>query len=514
MKSWSRKDFLKTSLLGGSAALLAGSSRLYGQGSAAIAKPGSANGDIRIAIVGIHSKGNGHIKTFYPGKMPGTRLVALCDADADVLAKRVAETEKGAGIKVKAYRDYRKLLESNDIDALVVATPNHWHSLMTIWAVEAGKDIYIEKPMSHNIWEGRQAVGAAHKFSNRIVQAGTQNRSSLDIPRAIEYVRSGKLGKIQLARGLCYKPRESIGLHSGPQPVPESIDYNLWTGPADLVPPHRNSPKNGTVHYDWHWFWNYGGGDISNQGIHQMDVARWFLGEDGLPPSVMTFGGRFGYVDDAETPNTEVSIFNYKNAPLVFEVRGLPMKAGMKAMDSYRGTRVGVVIECEGGYVQISESGTCGIYDNHGKKITQFQDGGLGTHPANFVAAVRSRRQSDLRGHIENCHTSTSLCHLANISYLVGAEKSDAELVDAIKTSPKLMEVHGRVVEHLIANGAKIDTTKIVSGPLLEIDNATERFVGSNRVVADKANSSLLLKRIGRKGFTIPEYKPQSVATT
>ncbi|MBP8256375.1 MAG: Gfo/Idh/MocA family oxidoreductase, partial [Opitutaceae bacterium] len=278
MKSWSRKDFLKTSILGGSATLLGSSSRLYSQNSAAIASPGSANGDIRIAIVGINSKGNGHIKTYYPGKMKGTRLVALCDVDSSVLSRRVAETESGAGIKVKAYRDYHKLLEDKDIDAVVVATPNHWHSLMTIWALEAGKDIYIEKPMSHNIWEGRQAVGAASRYNNRIVQAGTQNRSSLDIPRAIEYVRSGKLGKLLLVRGLCYKARESIGKHSGPQPVPESIDYNLWTGPADLIPPHRNTPKNGTVHYDWHWFWNYGGGDISNQGIHQMDVARWFLG--------------------------------------------------------------------------------------------------------------------------------------------------------------------------------------------------------------------------------------------
>lgn len=514
MKSWSRKDFLKASLLGSGAALLGKSSRLYGEGSAAIASPGSANGDIRMAIVGIRSQGNGHIKTYYPGSMPGTRIVALCDADGDVLAKRVEETEKAAKLKVKAYRDYRKLLESKDIDAVVIATPNHWHSLMTIWALEAGKDVYVEKPMSHNIWEGRQAVEAAHKFSNRIVQAGTQNRSSLDIPRAIEYVRSGKLGRIQLARGLCYKARESIGLHSGPQPVPESIDYNLWTGPAALIPPHRNSPKNGTVHYDWHWFWNYGGGDISNQGIHQMDVARWFLGEEGLPPSVMTFGGRFGYVDDAETPNTEVSIFNYRKAPLVFEVRGLPMKSGMKAMDAYRGTRVGVVIHCEGGHVQISDSGTCGIYDNDNKRIEQYQDGGLKEHRLNFVEAMRSRKQSDLHGRIENSHTSTNLCHLANISYLVGAEKSDAELVDAIKASPSLMEVHGRVVEHLIANGVKIDTAKIVSGPLLEIDNATERFAGANKVLSDKANSSLLMKRTGRKGFTIPEFQSHSVAAT
>lgn len=514
MKSCSRKDFLKASLLGSGAAILGKSSFLYGQGSAAIGKSGSASGDIRIAIVGVRGRGNGHIETYFPGKIPGTRLVALCDVDSDVLSRRVAETESGVGIKVKAYRDYRRLLDDKDIDAVVIATPNHWHSLMTIWGLEAGKDIYVEKPLSHNIWEGRQAVGAASRYSNRIVQAGTQNRSSLDIPRAIEYVRSGKLGKIVLARGLCYKPRESIGRHSGPQPVPQNIDYNLWTGPADLIPPHRNSPQNGTVHYDWHWFWNYGGGDISNQGIHQMDIARWFIGEKGLPPSVMTFGGRFGYLDDAETPNTEVSIFNYEKAPLVFEVRGLPMKAGMKAMDSYLGSRVGVIIHCEDGYVQISASGECGIYDNKNKKVTHFKDGGLDSHPANFAKAMRSRKQSDLHGHIENCHISTNLCHLANISYLVGAEKSDAQLVDAIKASPNLLEVHGRVVEHLIANGFKIDTDKIVSGPLLEIDNDTERFVGGNQTIVNKANSSILMKRVGRKEFRIPEYGPRHAAVS
>lgn len=514
MKSWSRKDFLKASLLGGGAALLGTSSRLYGQGSAAVVAPGSANGDIRLAIVGVRGQGNGHIKTYYPGKIPGTRVVALCDADGDVLQKRLDETERDAGVKAKAYRDYRKLLEDKDIDAVVIATPNHWHSLMTIWALQAGKDVYVEKPLSHNIWEGRQAVEAARKYSNRIVQVGTQNRSSLDIPQAIEYVRSGKLGKIQLARGLCYKLRESIGETSGDQPVPASIDYNLWTGPADLIPPHRNSPKNGTVHYDWHWFWNYGGGDITNQGIHQMDVARWFLGEDSLPPSVMTFGGRFGYPDDAETPNTEVTVFNYKKAPLMFEVRGLPMKSGMKAMDAYRGARVGVIVHCEGGYVQVSDSGTCMIYDKDNKKIEQFQQGGLGTHRANFIAAVRSRKQSDAHGLIENGHVSTNLCHLANISYLVGAEKSDAELTAAIKSDANLKEAHGRFVEHLTANGVNVDTTKIVTGPLLEIDPGAERFVGKNKALVAKANASILMKRTGRKGFTIPEFKTHNVART
>lgn len=259
---------------------------------------------------------------------------------------------------------------------------------------------------------------------------------------------------------------------------------------------------------------NYGGGDISNQGIHQMDIARWFLGEDGLPPSVMTFGGRFGYLDDAETPNTEVSIFNYRKAPLLFEIRGLPMKSGMKAMDAYREIRVGVIIHCEGGSVQISSNGTCAIYDRKDRKIVQYQDGGLESHSANFAEAMRSRKQSNIYGRIEDCHTSTNLCHLANISFLAGVEKTDAELVETIKASPNLMEAHGRMTEHLIANGVRIDTTKIVGGPVLEIDNINERIVGGNQSITDKANSSIIMKRIGREGFTIPEFSRTHSSTT
>ena len=225
-------------------------------------------------------------------------------------------------------------------DAIVIASPNHQHSLQTIWGLQAGKDVYCEKPLSHNVWEGRQAVEAAKKYSKNIVQAGTQNRSSEDIVDAIEFVKSGKIGKILWARGLCYKMRDSIGRTTGAQKVPDTLDYDQWSGPADLTPPRRNSPANGTVHYDWHWFWNYGGGDITNQGIHQMDVARWVLGGKGLPKDVVSFGGRFGYRDDAETPNTLVSVLNYEEAPLIFEVRGLGRKKGMRAMEDRKSTRL------------------------------------------------------------------------------------------------------------------------------------------------------------------------------
>lgn len=500
MNNWTRKDFLKTSLVGGGAALLAARS---------VRAQGSANGDIRVAVVGINSQGAGHMRTYF--KMPGARLVALCDVDKNVLAKRAAEAEK-EGIKVATYVDYRKLLEDKNIDAVVIATPNHLHSLQTIWGLQAGKDVYCEKPLSHNVWEGRQAVEASKKYTKNIVFAGTQNRSSDDIVEAIAYVRSGKIGKIKWARGLCYKQRDSIGKVPGPQVVPDSIDYNLWTGPAELAAPRRNSPKYGPVHYDWHWFWNTGGGDITNQGIHQMDVARWFLGEKGLPPSVMSFGGRFGYLDDAETPNTLVSVFGYQAAPLIFEVRGLPMKAGMRAMDAYRGSRVGVVVQCENGYVTVSESGTVNIFDNDNKKLEGLTKGGNGNHRANFVKAVQARKVTI--GDLAECHYSSALCHYGNLSYLVGKEQTNAALAEAIKSDALTQEAFGRVMEHLKANNVDTATTNTFVGPLLQIDPKTEKIVGGDAAITAAANRNPLMKREGRGEFKIPTFQTAAVASS
>jgi hypothetical protein len=308
---------------------------------------------------------------------------------------------------------------------------------------------------------------------------------------------------------LCYKARDSIGRTTGAQAVPASINYDLWTGPADLIPPHRNSPKNGPVHYDWHWFWNYGGGDISNQGIHQMDVARWFLGEPGLPPSVMSFGGRFGYQDDAETPNTLVSVFNYQKAPLIFEVRGLPMKAGMRAMDKFRGTDIGVVVQCEGGYVTIGGNGGAVVYDKDNKVLQKFAKNTLGQHRANFVKAVQNRKT--VYGVIEEAHYSSALCHLGNIPYLLGAEKSNTALAEAIKADANSRDSLARMLDHLKANDVKTDSTPTVVGPLLKIDAKNEYFVGSEKTIVAAANKCPLRLRRGRGAFAIPEIKKMPV---
>ncbi len=506
MKNWTRKEFLKTSVVGAGAAFLASRSRL----SAA----GSANGDVRIGIIGFNAQGWGHLQNYLPGnskKLNGAVLAAICDVDDKVLAKG-REAAKSAGLKVAEYKDYRKLLENKEVDAVVLAPPNHQHSIITIAALQAGKDVYVEKPLSHNIWEGRQAVEALKRYPKNIALIGTQNRSSEQIMNAIAALRAGKLGKIKWVTGTCYKPRDSIGMHNGQeQPIPAGIDYDLWTGPAPLVPSTRNGPK-GPVHYDWHWFWNYGGGDISNQGIHQMDVARWMLGAKGLPKSVMSFGGRFGYRDDAETPNTLVSVMEFGEVPLIFEVRGLGRKKGMKAMDVYRKSSVGVVVQCEHGYINVAENGAAVAYDNDGKKLEAFEGSDNGAHRGNWIKALKSRKV--VHGILEEGHLSTSLCHLANISYLAGAEKANAQLADAVASNLATKDAYWRTLDHLKLNEVNLDETKPIVGPLLQVDGMREMVSHADKIVTDAANNCPIRKREGRAPFKVPVMQTGALAAS
>ena len=361
-----------------------------------------ANDDIRVAVVGIRSQGTNHIGWF--GQIPGVRVVAICDADRAFLDREKKKFEDRKE-KVDTYVDYRKLLEDKNIDAIITATPNHWHALVTVWACQAGKDVYVEKPVSHNVWEGRQMVKAARKY-NRIVQSGTQRRSDTGLMEALEYIRAGNLGKINLVRGIIYVRRDSIGKVTGPQPIPETVDYNLWSGPAPMAPLMR---KN--LHYDWHWVWPTGDGDFGNNGIHYIDVCRWFINENKLPTRVISIGGRFGYIDDGETPNSQVVFLDYKPAPIIFEVRGLPRAKGDSAMDDYLGIRGGLVVHCEGGYFAGGWA-----YDNNHKRLKQFPGDGGDGHQENFIKAMRSRKVTDLRADMLEGHISAALCHMANTS--------------------------------------------------------------------------------------------------
>ena len=478
MKTLNRRSFLQTSALATAAIALPARawSRVIG-----------ANEDIRIAVVGFGGRGKEHIEGF--SKLSGVRLVALCDADQNILdaeAKRLRDKGKS----IETYTDVRRLLENPNIDAISTATPNHWHSLISIWACQHGKDVYVEKPVSHNVWEGRKLVEAARKYKC-IVQTGTQSRSSTGLHEAIQYLREGRLGKIRLARGLCYKRRASIGKATGEQAIPAGVDYDLWCGPAPKVPLHRTK-----LHYDWHWVWDTGCGDLGNQGIHQMDIARWALGVKELSPRVFSLGGRLGYDDDGETPNTQIVVHDYKPAPLIFEVRGLPASSGTEKMGNYRGTSIGVVIDCEHGFLTIPSYSGAIAFDKAGNQLKKFE--GSGDHYENFIKAVRSRKVSDLNADILEGHLSSALCHTGNISYRLGREATTREIYEKIEANDEAIEALGRFEEHLGVNGVDLIKTKAKLGPLLKMNSRTERFTNNN-------DANALLTRNYRAPFVVPE---------
>jgi predicted dehydrogenase len=494
MNSITRRSFLKSTALGTAA---------VGLSPRSWAQVAGANEDIRVAVIGFNGQGGGHISTLLGLREKGAhvRITALCDADSRVL-EGGANKLAAAGSTVETYTDIRKLLESKNVDAVSIATPNHWHALATIWAIQAGKDVYVEKPVSHNVSEGRRMVEFARRH-NRIVQTGTQSRSSIrGIKEAVAWVKAGNLGKIKVSRGLCYKPRGSIGKVDGPQPIPANIDYDLWCGPALKLPLMRKR-----LHYDWHWVWNTGNGDLGNQGIHEMDVARWFLGAAELSPRIFSVGGRLGYIDDGETPNTLVIYHDYPEAPLIFEVRGLPSKKidpnavgpdGKKLkeeMDRYKGAQIGIVIECEGGHVTVPSYNSATAYDKDGQVVKEFR-GGEGHHD-NWLRAVRSRKMEDLNADILEGHLSSALCHTGNISYRLGAQKSPDEIKEAIQGDKGLAEAFGRMTEHLAANRIDISQEKVTLGLPLKMDPKTERFLGHTK--ADE-----YLARPYRPGFVVP----------
>jgi len=446
-----------------------------------------ANGDIRHAVVGFNGQGRSHIEGF--SGVAGVRIAGLCDADSAVLDREAGKL-KQKNQPALTFTDVRKLLDSKEIDTISIATPNHWHSLMAIWGVQAGKDVYVEKPVSHNVWEGRKVVEAA-RAHKRIVQTGTQCRSNPGMREAVEFLQKGGLGKILVARGLCYKRRASIGKVAAAQQPPASVDYNLWCGPAPMEPLMRSR-----LHYDWHWVWPTGNGDLGNQGIHQMDIARWILQADALSPEVLSVGGRVGYDDDGNTPNTQFILHAYPSAPLIFEVRGLPAREGENKMDAYRGSSIGVVVDCENGYMVIPNYHSGTAYDKAGNELKKFN--GQASHHANFIKAVRSRKVEDLNADILEGHLSSALCHTGNISYRLGVHKKPGEILESIKGDKNAADCFGRMMEHLGANGLDTKETGLMLGHHLKMDPKTERF--TNNPAANE-----LLTRRYRAPFIVPE---------
>jgi predicted dehydrogenase len=481
MSGISRRHFLEQSLLAAAAGMASLGLAEESRAAEPRGRRAAANDKIQIAGIGFNGRGMNHLDA-YLGRND-VEVVALCDVDNNVIAKGVAEVAKKGKAAPKTYQDIRKLLEDKNIDAVSIATPNHWHSLAAIWALQHGKDVYVEKPVSHNVREGRILTEVAHK-TGKICQAGTQSRSNKACQQAMEYIHSGKIGKVTLSRGLCYKPRPSIGKVDGDQPVPEGVDYDLWLGPAPQKPVHRKR-----FHYDWHWFWDYGCGDLGNQGIHQMDIARWGLGKNDLPASVTSLGGRFGYEDDGQTPNTELSFFDYGDSHLIFEVRGLKT-------DRYKGVGIGNIVYGTDGYVVFTDSyGKAAAFDNSGNHIMDFTGGG--DHFGNFLDAVRSRKREDLNAEIREGHISSALCHLGNISYRVGSPQPFNPRTKAFGDDKEAYETIGRFEEHLAANGIKLEETKYILGPTLKYEPRRETFPHNEK-------ASELLTREYRSGFAVP----------
>ncbi|MHC4806181.1 MAG: Gfo/Idh/MocA family oxidoreductase [Planctomycetota bacterium] len=478
MNRITRRDFMKSSIAAGVGLTLASPfSRVRG-----------ANDDIRVAVVGINGRGGSHIRAF--DEMDGVRLAGLCDA----------KSFKDANKKVDTYVDIRELLDNKNIDAITIATTNHWHSLATIWACQADKDVYVEKPCSHNVFEGRKCVEAARKYK-RIVQHGTQSRASSSWAKQIAAVQSGKYGKLLVSKANASKNgkgRWGVGFKPIQEP-PENIDFNIWLGPALKQPYHEN-----IVHYNWHWFWDFGNGEIGNQGVHQMDIARWAIKGTTLPKSTISMGGRWvestpGYppfTDQAQTPNCQLTILDFGETLLVFEVISLVDKAGLDGKKYPK--KVGNEFYLEEGAIKDGK-----FYPKGSDKAEDLVDIDVEMGPGdifeNFIKCVRTRNRNDLHADITKAHPSSACCHLGNISYRLGEQVSGT-------TRPDVLDKHEEIakswetIKQTVKGTIGLDVSKgtYCLGPKLRFNPRTERFV-KNRA------ANRLLTRPYRKPFVVPE---------
>lgn len=491
----SRRQFNRSLLAAAAATGLAGCANKGGvsegdasEGRAPAIRDGSRAGPndrLRIAIMGVRGRGKDHADMY--AVMKDVEIVYLCDIDSNVVGPAMKTVEEKTGKRPQYVQDFRRVLADRSIDAVSIATPNHWHSLLTICACQAGKDVYVEKPVCHEVFEGLKMIEAARKYE-RIVEAGTQSRTMQSVRDAMAYLKSGKLGKVLFAQGLCYKRRKSIGHREDELLPPPGVDYNLWLGPAAERPFNRNR-----FHYEWHWNWDYGNGDLGNQGIHQMDVCRWALGR-GFPDKVQALGGRFGYQDDGQTPNTELCWFDYGDVGLLFEVRGLETKPHYDNM-------VGCVIHCEDGYLSIPANSNAkpSAHTWDTEVVAEFKPKDEGkSHPRNFVEAVFARKPSMLTADIQEGFISSALCHLGNISYRLGEDQSFST-TDPFGSAKTPNDAFERMCRHLQDNHIKLEETRFKLGKPLPFNPSNVDFFSD-----DKANE--MLTREYRRPFTVSNY--------
>lgn len=472
-----------------------------------LAKAKAPNEKLGIAIVGVGGRGGGHLGTFLGDSR--TDVVYIVDTDEKTGQKRCESAAKKQGFKPKLVRDMREAFEDDAVDAISTATPNHWHALCGIWAMQAGKDAYIEKPISHDIAEGAALVAAAKKY-DRICQVGTQCRSAVAVQDAVKFINEGGIGEVKFARGLCYKRRASINA-KGNYPIPPEVDFNLWSGPAPFTEPKLTRKR---FHYDWHWQRLYGNGDSGNQGPHQTDIARWGLGIDTHPSSVIAYGGRLGYqaerkddsyVDAGDTANTEVAIYDYGDKCMVFETRGLSVDECAdeelnKIFQSNKGNKIGVVFYGSEGYLVQRRYDHCIAYDKDFNVIKEFTGGEK--HFDNFISACISRKADELNADAWEGHLSAALAHLANISYYLGeGNKVSADeakrVLSGVKSLDDNLATLDRTIQHLVDNGVDLAKYPISMGPLLKFDPEKEVFPESPEATA-------MVTREYRDGFVCP----------
>jgi predicted dehydrogenase len=452
---------------------------LADEASGTAAPSASSDEKLRVAVIGLHGRGLTHIQSFSDD--PSVEVVAICDVDDAQFGPAQQKLKDASRPPAKQFKDLRKVYEDSSIHAVSIATPNHWHALAGIWGMQAGKDVYVEKPIGHNITEGRRLEQARVKY-DKICAAGTQSRSNKAIQAAIQYIHDGKLGDVLLARALCYKKRASIK-HFDDSPTPPGVDYDTWLGPAPVRPFNQNR-----FIYNWHWNWTYGNGDIGNQGIHQIDVARWALNRQ-LPTSALCVGGRYGYEDDAQTPNTQLAFWDFGGAQLIFESRGLLTGA-------FQTQKIGALIYGTEGFIAIDANGISVLFDKEGKMVSKFK-GAATNHFSNFAAAVRSHKQSDLRAPIIEGHYSAALSHTGNTAYRLGSEDAFDAVEKALADNKSMSESFHRFEEHLAQNSLNLKNLHCQSGPALTFDPVAENF-------GDNAAANAMLTREYRAPFVVP----------
>ena len=478
--SISRRSFMKKSM---TAVGLASTFAI--SGTQASGQVLGANDRIRVGVVGINGRGTAHISEF--GKLNNVEIAYLIDVDSSIHARRAADVEKNFGNKPTCVQDLRKAVDDKDLNVVTIATCNHTHSLLTIWAAQAGKDVYVEKPCSHNIFEGRKCVEASAKY-NVLIQHGTQQRASNSRALMLAALNSGKYGKLKIAKGYCCKPRWTIG-YKPEEPPPATLNWDGWLGPAPMQPFHRN-----LVHYNWHWFWDTGCGDIGNQGVHEIDLCRWMT-QKTLPKSVVAFGARYvnepqkGFKDQGQTPNQQLVVYDYGDSIILFETRGLVKS------DPPWPQVVEVELYTDQGMIKGTEFTPYG--SDKPVKIEAEYPRFSGSVFQNFIDCVRSRERK-LFADIQEAHYSAALCHLGNISYRLG----ETAPVDSIKKTfgddPIVQKAVSDVMKNTTDALPELKDPQWTLGPKLDFDPAKEKFV--NNAEADK-----LLTRDYRTPYIVSE---------